>query len=131
MLSPNAKTFSYGKNEKLKRRKLISQLFAEGKSVSSFPLRMVYLKIENDLTENQMGVSVSKRNFKRAVDRNYHKRMLREAYRLNKLLIQEFSGYAMMVIYQSPKSVGYHEIESRMRKVLEKFASSESLKTDE
>ena len=57
------------KIEKLKSKKLIEQLFANGQSVSAFPLRLVYLPTSFD--ENvvaKTGVSVSKRHFKKAVD---------------------------------------------------------------
>lgn len=80
------KTFAFGKVEKLKRRKQIDALFAEGKSITQFPIRLKYRFVA--LAENavpvQTGVSVSRKNFKRAVDRNRIKRLLREAYRLQK-----------------------------------------------
>ena len=53
--------------ERLKGKKQIEQLFTTGVSVGAFPLRMVYLK-SND--KNMVGVSVSKKQFKNAVDRN-------------------------------------------------------------
>ena len=69
--------FSYPKNEKLKSHKTIDRLFSEGKSVSKYPLRLVY--VENTDEQNSekvlMGVSVSKKYFKKAVDRNYFKRV--------------------------------------------------------
>ncbi|WP_317045208.1 ribonuclease P protein component [Formosa algae] len=76
---------TYGKTEKLKSKITIEKLFTEGKSVSAYPLRLVYLKTSfEDNVTIKAGVSVSKRNFKLAVDRNRIKRLLREAYRLNK-----------------------------------------------
>ena len=81
-------SFSYPKKEKLKSQKRIEQLFSEGKSVNAYPLRMVYLKSDfNGNTTFKTGVTVSKRNFKKAVDRNRIKRLLREAYRLNKVIL--------------------------------------------
>ena len=77
--------FTLGREERLKSRKLIGKLYEEGKSIKVFPLRMVYLQTEH--TSNypaQVGVSVPKRNFKRAVDRNRIKRLLRESYRKEK-----------------------------------------------
>ena len=76
----------FGKQERLKSRKRIDALFAEGKSVVAFPVRVKYQFVP--LTEGtvpvQAGVSVSRKAFKRAVDRNRIKRLLREAYRLQK-----------------------------------------------
>ena len=69
--------FKYPKNEKLKSKITIGLLFTEGKSVSKYPLRLVYKSGTFGEGEKiKMGVSVSKKNFKRAVDRNYFKRIL-------------------------------------------------------
>ena len=63
--------------ERLKGKKQIEQLFMTGVSVGAFPLRMVYLKGSTD--KHLVGVSVSKKHFKNAVDRNRIKRLLRVA----------------------------------------------------
>jgi ribonuclease P protein component len=80
-----AKSFGLGKKEKLKSRKQIDALFANGKSFAVFPLRVSYTFVpaETDAIA-QIGVTASKRHFKKAVDRNRIKRLLREAYRLQK-----------------------------------------------
>ena len=97
--------FSYPKNEKLKSHKTIDRLFSEGKSVSKYPLRLVYVENADIHTTEKliMGVSVSKKYFKRAVDRNYFKRVLRECYRLNQNLLKENLNkpYAIMFFYQT------------------------------
>jgi len=83
-------TFSYNKFEKLKSRKQIELLFAQGKSISSFPVKVFYLPVEHTPEHPvQVGVGVSARNFKKAVDRNTIKRRMREAYRLHKLPLHE------------------------------------------
>ena len=85
-----AGTFSYNKFEKLKSRKQIELLFAQGKSISSFPVKVFYLPVEHTSEHPvQVGVGVSARNFKKAVDRNTIKRRMREAYRLHKLPLHE------------------------------------------
>ena len=69
--------YSYPKEEKLKSKITIGLLFSEGKSVSKYPLRLVYYT--GALAEDQkikMGVSVSKKHFKKSVDRNRFKRIL-------------------------------------------------------
>ncbi|HEX2533109.1 MAG TPA: ribonuclease P protein component [Chitinophagaceae bacterium] len=76
-----------GRKERLKSRKAVEALFSGGKSIGCFPLR-VYYRFEKAAEPAagplQAGVSVSKKHFKRAVDRNRIKRLLREAYRLNR-----------------------------------------------
>ncbi len=85
-----AGTFSYNKFEKLKSRKQIEMLFAQGKSISSFPVKVFYLPVDHTPVHPvQVGVGVSARNFKKAVDRNTIKRRMREAYRLHKLPLHE------------------------------------------
>ncbi len=84
-----AKQFTLGKNERLKSRKLIEQLFKEGKSFNAFPFRVYYLLQVVPLTAMpknslQFGAGASAKNFKKAVDRNRIKRLAREAYRLQK-----------------------------------------------
>jgi ribonuclease P protein component len=85
-----AATFSYNKFEKLKSRKQIELLFAKGKTIAAFPVKVFYLTVEHTPVHPvQVGVGVSARNFKKAVDRNTIKRRMREAYRLHKLPLHE------------------------------------------
>lgn len=115
--------FTYPKNEKLKSRKTIDLLFSEGKSVSKYPLRLVYVPMEDSVEKLSVGVSVSKKYFKKAVDRNYYKRVLRETYRLNKsILIENLDKpYAFMLFYQTKDRLDYHEINTKMISLFEKF----------
>ena len=113
--------FTYPKKEKLKSKTTIDLLFSEGNSVSKFPLRLVY--VENNAEVIKMGVSVSKKYFKKAVDRNYYKRVLRETYRLNKhvLLANLDKPYAFMFFYQTKERLTYQEIEAKTVALFEKF----------
>ena len=115
--------FSYPKNEKLKSRNTIDLLFAEGKSVSKYPLRLVYVEVSDQQEKIKMGVSVSKKHFKKAVDRNYFKRVLRETYRLNKHLLLENldKQYACMFFYQTKERLSYQEIHTKTIQLFEKF----------
>ena len=120
--------FTYPKNEKLKSKITIDLLFSKGKSVSKYPLRLVYVESDYGISEDseqkiKMGVSVSKKNFKHAVDRNYFKRVLRETYRLNKhLLIDNLDKpYAMMFFYQTKDRLSYEEINTKTIQLFEKF----------
>lgn len=85
-----AKTFTYQKKDKLKSRKQTQNLFTFGKSMSNAPLRLIYT-LENIADANQInppalliqaGVGAPTKQFKKAVQRNRVKRLLREAYRL-------------------------------------------------
>tara|TARA_B100000809_G_scaffold178771_2_gene176420 strand:- start:2763 stop:3140 length:378 start_codon:yes stop_codon:yes gene_type:complete len=121
--------FSYPKKEKLKSQKGIEQLFSEGKSVSAYPLRMVYLKSEfDDNTKFKTGVTVSKRNFKNAVDRNRIKRLLREAYRLNKAMYFNniSSCYTLMILYIGKDGTDFDSIDKKMKQLLEAFSKKVS-----
>lgn len=116
--------FTYPKNERLKSKTTIGLLFSEGKSVSKYPLRLVYREAEVVATEKiKMGVSVSKKYFKKAVDRNYFKRILRETYRLNKHLLLDNiqQPYSLMFFYQTKDKLSYEEINTKTIQLFEKF----------
>jgi ribonuclease P protein component len=120
--------FTYPKTEKLKSKITIDLLFSKGKSVSKYPLRLVFVESDYGIPEDsgqklKMGVSVSKKYFKHAVDRNYFKRVLRETYRLNKHLLVDHldKPYAMMFFYQTKDRLSYEEINTKTIQLFEKF----------
>lgn len=78
------KRFGFGRKEKLKSRKTIEELFLNGKNFSVFPLRVTYQFLPSEESTIQVGVTAGKKYFKKAVDRNRIKRLIREAYRLQK-----------------------------------------------
>lgn len=117
--------FSFGKKDKLKSKKIIDALFSEGKSISAYPLRLVYLPTHFDTSvQTQTGVSVSKRHFKKAVDRNRIKRLMREAYRLNRH--QYFNNistqYALMILYIGNEKPNTVLINTAMDTLFENFS---------
>jgi ribonuclease P protein component len=115
---------TYPKAEKLKSQKQIEFLFSEGKSVAVYPLRMVFVKIpDSSEHEIKIGVSASKKNFKLATQRNRIKRLLREAYRLNKSILRdEINGsYVMMLMYQSKEEISFSELNKKTVQLFEKF----------
>lgn len=124
--------FNYPKNEKLKSRKTIDLLFSKGKSVSKYPLRLVYIENPDGDLKITMGVSVSKKHFKKAVDRNYFKRVLRECYRLNKHLLFENieKKYSLMFFYQTKETLTYSEIQEKTILLFEKFITVENQNLD-
>jgi len=115
---------TYSKIEKLKSKILIEKLFDEGKSISTFPLRLVFIKTEFvESVIAKCGVSVGKRNFKNAVDRNRVKRLIREAYRLNKNIYFNniTTQYALMILYIGNEKPTLKQTDQAMKKLLEKF----------
>lgn len=118
--------FSLKKSERLSRKKIIDTLFAEGESFFSYPLKVVFIQAELPVDYPvQAGFSVSKRNFKKAVDRNLLKRRMREAYRLNKSIIcrlETKSQIAVMFIYSGKEIEDYQTIENGMLKALKKLS---------
>lgn len=121
---------AYPKQEKLKSRATIDMLFSEGRSVAQYPLRLVYVPLpEGEEGKIKMGVSVSKKYFKKATDRNYFKRVLRETYRHNKTLLLDATQkpYAFMFLYQTKERLTFEKINALTIKLFEKFASQEGI----
>ncbi|HLT32868.1 MAG TPA: ribonuclease P protein component [Aquaticitalea sp.] len=121
--------YTFNKKEKLKSEKLIAQLFDEGQSVAAYPLRLVYLPTTfDDGTKIKTGVSVSKRHFKKAVDRNRLKRLMRESYRLQKgVYFNNFSGaYAFMILYLGKDGTDFDTMCFKMTQLFDKFLQKTS-----
>ena len=120
--------FTFKKDEKLKSHKLIERLFVEGQRLKSYPLQLVYLETTHTSEAKiQVGFSVPKRRFKRAVDRNRIKRLIREAYRLQKhnlKVIQDLNCtkiYIFMFVYIAKEELSYKEISTQMASIITKF----------
>jgi ribonuclease P protein component len=116
--------YTLGKDEKLKTKILIDQLFAEGNHVKSFPFRLIYLKIDHYADfPIKIGFSVPKRNVKLAVNRNRIKRLMREVYRKNKYKISDklSNKYIFMLIYMAKEEINYAELEQTFEKICVKF----------
>lgn len=120
---------SLNKHERLKSRRLIDELFGSGSSIDAYPIKLVFKVIRQDqspLSPVQFGVTVSKKKFKRAVDRNLIKRRMREAFRINKTSIYEHlvlkdKYLAMMAIYIASDILDHKTIESAMIKLQEQL----------
>ncbi len=127
-----SKQFTFGKNERLKSRKQIEKLFAEGKSIVVNPFRIYFLLNETNNAQHsifnvQFGVGVSSKNFKKAVDRNRIKRLTREAWRLHKNDLKELlkaSGKQLNVffIYTGKELPDFATVKDKVAVVLKKLS---------
>jgi ribonuclease P protein component len=123
-----------GKQERLKSKKLIEKLYAEGDSVKNFPLRMMYVQTAHTSEfPCQVGVSVAKRNYKLAVDRNRLKRLMRETYRLQKQIVYNNldKPYVFMISYIGREEIKYEDLYLKMEKLLTLFIDKVKVKADE
>jgi len=111
------------KNNSLKRNKIlkskieIDQLFTNAQSISSYPVRLVFLLDQDSKLDYKTSFSVSKRRFKRAVDRNRIKRLLREAFRTQQHKLEP-TGIKMMWMYTGKNMPTYAIIYNAIEKLL-------------
>jgi ribonuclease P protein component len=122
------KVSGLSKSERLCHKKIIERLFnKEGESITDFPLRFIYLR--NEFVQEvpaQVMFPVSVRNFKKAVDRNYVRRRLREIYRLNKQSLYGVIGnerhFALALMYLSKELSSFERMNISYQNILNQFA---------
>lgn len=119
---------SFKRAERLKSRKIIGALFSNGHSFGQYPLRLIWKKAEGRKHSFpiQCTVSVPKKKFPKAADRNRIRRQVKEAYRLHKHWVYEAleghdTQYAFMILYVAKEALPYEDIEQAMKKMLSRF----------
>ncbi len=120
--------FTFSKKERLASRKTIEKIFQSGKAINESPFRLLW--IESDGEEKiflKLAISVPRKNFKKAVDRNKIKRLIRERYRLNKHSFfppigSSEKNYAAIIIYTGREIPDGKEMEAKFFVTLQRFA---------
>ena len=117
--------FTLGKEERLKSNLAIQELLKRGKAISRFPLK-IYWDFSPDPLQKypvRTAITVPKRKFRRAVDRNLMKRRLREAYRLHKNILygtldQHQQKIQLIILLLSDEFIPFDQLEKEMREIL-------------
>jgi ribonuclease P protein component len=114
--------FTFRKEERLNKEKLIKELFETGSSFYFYPFK-VWFKRNPDpaISVHQVMISVSRRNFKKAVERNLIKRRIRESFRLNKNLLPAEPKLLIAYIYSAKEILTFAQIQERLNKTLNRF----------
>ncbi len=122
------KIHSFPKAEKLTGKKRIEELFKRGSSFYLNEIGVRFKKSTDEDTFHRVLISVPKKNFKRAVDRNLLKRRIREAYRLNKHIIQKESAstfFHIGFIYLSKNILTFHAIQDQLIACLKRLEAKQ------
>ena len=119
--------FTFKKEERLKSKRIIDTLFTDGRTIAVGPVKLVWKEtILPSRVPVQFGVTVSKRKFKNAVDRNHIKRRMREVIRLNKTGIIDNAGmknrqFALMFLYTGNDIASYSLLEEKIMQILSRL----------
>ncbi len=114
--------YTLSRQKSLKSKILIDALFTEGRSIVSYPFRLVYLPAEFPQNEPFLvGFSVPKKKFKRAVDRNRIKRLMRESFRLQQYDLQLPQKTVMMWLYTGKEIPDYRKVFQSVKVIIEKM----------
>ncbi|OYT10350.1 MAG: ribonuclease P protein component [Bacteroidetes bacterium 4572_112] len=119
------------KAERINSNLTIEDIFRNGNSVFSYPYRLVWIenKLDEDIIPSEILLSVGKKRFKKAVDRNAIKRLIRESYRINKNVIWEYCKennlkLQMGIVYVGKEISDFDSHNKAMKKLIEKLLNS-------
>ena len=122
---------TFRKEERLKSNLAVQNLIKQGQSLSSFPFKIYWKSVEDPGQKfpARVAISVPKKKFRRAVDRNLMKRRIREAYRKNKhplydFLIKSDLKVIIVVLFLTDEFISYGRVESLLKSLLSKLISN-------
>jgi ribonuclease P protein component len=117
------KRYTLSQNDRLKKQKQIQTLFLKGKSLYAPRFRLVYAALSSETNGVKFGVSVPKKKFKKAVQRNRIKRLVREAYRLEAPVLREMAQakqqeWHLFFIFTGADLPAFSEVQSSIRQLI-------------
>ena len=125
---------TFSKTERLCSQVLIDRLVEKGKSFNSIPFRVSWLEIAESSAPIKIVISVPKRLFKKAVDRNKIKRQIREVYRKEKQKVydvledlptgQAGKKFLVMLVYTAKTKMEFKELEAKIIETLERLSKT-------
>ncbi|TVR71619.1 MAG: ribonuclease P protein component [Marinilabiliales bacterium] len=120
----------FHKSERLCSRKAIGRLFSDGNTLFYYPFRLLWSESGEDAgVSARIAISVPRKRFKKASERNRIKRLIRESYRRNKGIVLESleasgSNIDIMIIYVSERMYAYDHIDLKLRKILKELVTA-------
>ena len=118
---------TFSKNERLCSKILIDRLIETGKSFNHSPYRITWLPIAESSAPIKVVISIPKRSFKKAVDRNRLKRQTREIYRKQKQKVYdvlEDKKILVMIVYTAKTKIEFKELELKLKEALERLSNT-------
>lgn len=121
---------TFKRSERLKSKKIIGEIFSNGKVIGAHPIKLFWIEVKDSSAVDQpiiqFAFTVSKKKFKRAVDRNRIKRLMRECVRLQKhelIKMDEInnSRFAFMFLYVGEELPEYQNVEQKIKKCIDQF----------
>jgi ribonuclease P protein component len=109
------------KNEKVKSKKIVEALFSSKVQSFEYPFKIFSLFADDAQSSPQILISIPKRNFKKAVDRNRLRRQIREIYRINKKLIKPPAPLAIAIILVSKEKIEFPMLQKKLIGILSRL----------